>query len=64
MVNASGAGDALMAAIIYGEVNNLDIDKTIDYGLAAGIGAITSESTINSDMSIDLLERIVKENRI
>lgn len=62
MINASGAGDALMAAIIYGQVNDLDIDKTIDYGLAAGIAAIQTTSTINANMSIDLLEKILKEN--
>lgn len=62
MVNASGAGDALMAALIYGEVNNLDINDTIKYGLAAGIAATRSEKTINEKMSIDLLEDIIKEN--
>ena len=63
MVNASGAGDALMAALIYGEMNDLSIDDTLDLSLAAGIAAIRSESTINEEMSIDLLDRIVKENK-
>lgn len=63
MVNASGAGDALMSALIYGEVNGLSIDDTIDYGLAAGIAAIRSEKTINDNFSIDLLEQIIKEKK-
>lgn len=63
MVNASGAGDASMAAIIYGTVNDLDIDKTVDYALAAGIAAITSSKTINENMSISLLNKILKENK-
>ena len=63
MVNASGAGDALMSALIYGDVNNLDINDTINYGLAAGIAAVRSEKTINDNMSIELLENIIKENR-
>ena len=63
MVNASGAGDALMAGIIYGELNNLDIHNTIDYGLAAGIAAITSKETVNENLSIDLLKKILKENK-
>ena len=63
MVNASGAGDALMAAIIYGDVNGLDIEKTLDYGMAAGIAAIRSEKTISDEMSIELLERILKEKK-
>lgn len=64
MINASGAGDALMSALIYGEVNGLDIDDTIDYGLAAGIAAIRSEKTINDNFSIDLLEEIIKEKKL
>ena len=63
MVNASGAGDALMAALIYGEVNGLSIDETIDLGLAAGIAAIRSSTTINEKMSIELLNEIIKEKK-
>ncbi len=63
MANASGAGDALMSALIYGEVTGLSIDDTIDYGLAAGIAAIRSEKTINDNFSIDLLEEIIKEKK-
>lgn len=63
MVNASGAGDALMAAIIYGDVNGLDIEKTLDYGMAAGIAAIRSENTISNEMSVELLDRILKEKK-
>ncbi|MBQ6494262.1 MAG: winged helix-turn-helix transcriptional regulator [Erysipelotrichaceae bacterium] len=63
MVNASGAGDALMAAIIYGEVNGMDIEEVLDYGLAAGIAAIRSKDTINENMSIDLLREIIKEKK-
>ena len=63
MVNASGAGDALMAALIYGEANGLSIDETIDLGLAAGIAAIRSSTTINEKMSIELLKEIIKEKK-
>ena len=62
MVNASGAGDACMAAIIYGTVNDLKIDKTISYALAAGKAAIRVKETINPDLSINLLNKILKEN--
>ena len=63
MVNASGAGDALMAALIYGEVNDLSVEETVDYGLAAGIAAVGSAGTINENMSVTLLDEIIKENR-
>lgn len=63
MVNASGAGDAAMAAIIYGTINDFNTEKIIDYSLAAGIAAILSPETINSQMSVELLNKILKENK-
>ena len=63
MVNASGAGDALMAGLLYGLINNMEIEKMLDYALAAGIAAIRAESTINEDMSITLLDEILKEKK-
>ena len=64
MANASGAGDALMAAILYGFIYELDIEKTIDYALAAGICAIQDEHTINQNLSVKLLRKIIKENKL
>lgn len=61
MVNATGAGDAFMAAIVYSYVNNFDIDKTLDHALAAGIIAISSQSTINPEMSLDKIQEIIKK---
>ena len=63
MINASGAGDAMMAAIIYGEVEGLDVEKTVDYGLAAGKAAILSKETLNQEMSVELLNKICREDR-
>ncbi len=61
MVNASGAGDSFMAAAAYGFLHDFSIEKTIDYALAAGIAAITSKATINPDISVEMLENIIKE---
>lgn len=63
MVNASGAGDALMAALVYGEVNGLDVSDIVDYGLAAGLAAVRCMETINENMSIGLLDEIIKESK-
>lgn len=63
MVNASGAGDSFFAAIIYSFVTGASLDDTIDYALAAGIAAIVSEETINPDLSVELLEKIIKERK-
>lgn len=63
MVNASGAGDALMGGLLYGFTNGNELEKTLDYALAASIAAIRSKATINEDMSISLLEDILKEKK-
>lgn len=63
MVNASGAGDALIATILFGYSKEYAIEDIIEYGLAAGIAAIMSSSTINPDLSLDLLNKILKENK-
>ena len=63
MVNATGAGDAFMGAIVYSYVNNYSIDTTLNYALADGIIAISSKNTISSEMSIDKLNEIIEKER-
>ena len=63
MVNASGAGDAFYAGIIYGYMNDLPIKQCLDLALAAGTLTIRSEEVISPLMSVIELERIVKEKK-
>ncbi|MDO4566652.1 MAG: PfkB family carbohydrate kinase [Oscillospiraceae bacterium] len=64
MANATGAGDAFMAAVVYSFMNKLPLEKTLDFALAAGIAAISSEDTINPSMSAGLIEKIIKERSL
>lgn len=61
VVNASGAGDACFATIVYCFIKNINISDTIDMALAAGISAISSLSTTNKKLSVNQLKRIIKE---
>ncbi len=61
MVNATGGGDAFMAAIIHGFMYNYSTSQKIDFALAAGLAGIMANETINPHMSIELLETILKE---
>ena len=61
MVNASGAGDSFFAAIIYGNINNLNENESLELALAAGNITIKSKETISSELSIENLKNIVKE---
>ncbi len=60
--NASGAGDSFFAAVVYSYLNDFSYEKTLDYALAAGSATIMSEKTINPQMSVELIENILKEN--
>ena len=35
----------------------------MDYGLAAGIAALSHENTINPNISVSLIEKIIKERK-
>lgn len=64
VVNATGAGDAFVAALAYGYVNNIDIREVAKLAMSASIVAISHEETINPKMSIERLESKIKENKL
>lgn len=51
MVNATGAGDAFMAAIVYSWMNEYDAKKALAFSSCASALAIECETTINPEMS-------------
>jgi len=53
LVNATGAGDAMMAGIAYAYLNNRSLKETALIGLAAASIAIESVETINEEMTIE-----------
>lgn len=63
-VNATGAGDAFMAMVIYGCVSGYDRQKTLDYACRAGLAAIMSADTINKNISMELIRNICEERRL
>ena len=60
LVNATGAGDASMAGIIYATRQGWDAERVLYAAMAAGMCAIASEDTINPEMSPQKLEEIMK----
>ena len=55
VVDWTGAGDALMAAIVYGLLNELPVDDCMRLGVAAAAVALGSEQSVNPAMSLELL---------
>ncbi len=64
MVNATGAGDAFMAGLVHGLIDEMPIDTGLDYALASGITAIESMSTINPEMSDVLVKTNIERYRL
>ncbi|MBC2857367.1 winged helix-turn-helix transcriptional regulator [Cetobacterium sp. 2A] len=62
VVNTTGAGDAFMAGIAYSFMNDEDILQSCKNGIAAATIAISSEDTINKNMSINNINIIQEGN--
>ena len=59
VVNATGAGDAFTAAMIYGFTNNLGKEALVDFCIGASTIALGDEKTIASDLSIKSVKTIL-----
>lgn len=61
IVNATGAGDAFVAGLAYGYLNDMDIDESARIAITASAIAISHENTINPNMSIQNINLKMKE---
>lgn len=64
IVNATGAGDAFMAAISYGHIKELSIQEKVRFAIAASFLAMNHENTINPNMSVDNVYKKLEEVNI
>lgn len=61
IVNATGAGDAFTAALLYSHLNDFNLEDTARFSVGASLIALSHENTINPNMSVDNIEKILKE---
>lgn len=61
VVNATGAGDAFVAALAYGYFKNYDTDTSARFAMAAAILALSCEETINPNISQENVNKKMKE---
>ncbi|MFA7588819.1 MAG: PfkB family carbohydrate kinase [Acholeplasmataceae bacterium] len=61
VINATGAGDAYLAGIIYAKANNLNPIKT---ATATSISALLSENTVSEKLSPNYINEIIKEYKL
>lgn len=64
IINATGAGDAFVAALAYGYINNINIEEVAKLAMFASIIAISHENTINPNISIEKIQSKIKENKL
>lgn len=60
ILNASGAGDAFMAGIIYSIYNNFDLDYKVKFAAIMSMLALESEETINNNISLENVQQRLK----
>lgn len=60
MVNASGRGDSFIARFIYGFINSFATETCIKYGMAAGKLAVKCESSVNENLTVNVIEKELK----
>lgn len=61
VVNATGAGDAFVAGLAYSYFNDFDIDQSARFAMTASILALSHEKTINPNMSLENINKKMKE---
>lgn len=55
IVDATGAGDALTAAVIFGLVNEMPLDEAVRLGVSAAALTLRTRETVAKDLSLDRL---------
>jgi pseudouridine kinase len=55
VVDSTGAGDALAAAVVYGLVNDFPVDEAIHLGVSSATMALSSNDTVNRELSLENL---------
>lgn len=55
VVDATGAGDALTAAVIFGLLNDMPLDEAVRLGVAAASLTLRTRETVAADLSLDKL---------
>lgn len=61
MVNATGAGDAFIAGLVYSYLNDFSSKDSTRFSMAASLIALSHENTINPNISVKRINGIMKE---
>ena len=59
--NATGAGDAFMAGIVYGSLKGYDLEKIVHFASGVSLAALAGEETVNTEMNLEYIEKLTGE---
>lgn len=59
--NATGAGDAFQAGLVYSYINEFSIIDSVKFSTGAAIMAMSSEETINKNINIESIKEFIKD---
>ena len=59
--NATGAGDAFMAGLVYGSLNGYNTEKTVRFASGVSLAALSGEDTVNPKINFEYIEQITGE---
>jgi pseudouridine kinase len=61
VVNATGAGDAFVAGLVYSYINQFEIEEAAIFAESASVLTLMHEDTINPKFDVENIEKIKKE---
>lgn len=59
--NATGAGDAFMAGIIYGTLNGYNPEKIVRFATGVSLAALSGNNTVNPNINLEYIQKITGE---
>jgi len=59
--NATGAGDAFMAGLVFGTLNDYNMEKLVRFASGLSLAALAGEETVNPKINFDYIEQITGE---
>lgn len=62
IINVTGAGDAFSGALLYGLINDLDLDTSVLYATANASLTIQTEAAVNRALSIKKIKKEIERN--
>ena len=64
VINTNGAGDAFSAGVVYGMLNNQDIDQCARLGLVSASFAVSHELPVNPGINEQKLQQYLNDNEV